>query len=168
VLHGGPGSGATPWWRQFFDPARYRFVLYDQRGCGRSVPNACDDLAALEKRGFARLVTHYFGNHAFLDDDAIIGRLARLRQIPAYFLRGRLDIASPLKSAYDVAQRLPHATLDIVDADAHGAGDDTTARLIKVLGQFCNGLACLNSLQSSGIATPRRARLARASTVGWD
>lgn len=277
LLHGGPGSGATPWWRQFFDPARYRFVLYDQRGCGRSVPNACDDLAALENNttsqlvadlelirrhlgidrwllfgaswgstlglayavehpdrvselvlwavvttrasdvnwlthtmgqiypeefeellavvpsgdragnipaalnvmlrsddpevrdsasrawcawedriatlsgpvqtsprsadprrrlGFARLVTHYFGNHAFLDDDAIIGRLDRLQQIPAYFLRGRLDIASPLKSAYDVAQRLPHATLDIVEADAHGAGDDTTARLVKVLDQF--------------------------------
>src|SRR4051794_1485369 len=46
VLHGGPGSGATPWWRRFFDPAIYRVILFDQRGCGRSLPNACDDLAA--------------------------------------------------------------------------------------------------------------------------
>lgn len=38
VLHGGPGSGAGPWWRQFFDPERYRVVLLDQRGCGRSTP----------------------------------------------------------------------------------------------------------------------------------
>jgi proline iminopeptidase len=56
VLHGGPGSGATPWWRQFFDPARYRVVLFDQRGCGRSLPNAGADLAALENNTTAHLV----------------------------------------------------------------------------------------------------------------
>ena len=39
-LHGGPGGGAEPWHRQFFDPARYRIVLFDQRGCGRSTPHA--------------------------------------------------------------------------------------------------------------------------------
>jgi proline iminopeptidase len=37
-LHGGPGSGCKPGHRQFFDPARYRIVLLDQRGCGRSRP----------------------------------------------------------------------------------------------------------------------------------
>src|SRR5438093_10214327 len=40
VLHGGPGSGCAPWWRQLFDPAAYRVVLFDQRGCGRSTPPA--------------------------------------------------------------------------------------------------------------------------------
>jgi proline iminopeptidase len=40
VLHGGPGSGCTPWHRRLFDPARYRIVLFDQRGCGRSRPHA--------------------------------------------------------------------------------------------------------------------------------
>src|SRR5215813_2761293 len=56
VLHGGPGSGAIPWWRQFFDPERYRFVLFDQRGCGRSSPLASDDLAALEHNTTADLI----------------------------------------------------------------------------------------------------------------
>jgi proline iminopeptidase len=37
-LHGGPGSGASPRHRQFFDPAHYRIVLFDQRGAGRSLP----------------------------------------------------------------------------------------------------------------------------------
>lgn len=37
-LHGGPGGGATPAHRRFFDPAHYRIVIYDQRGAGRSVP----------------------------------------------------------------------------------------------------------------------------------
>jgi proline iminopeptidase len=40
VLHGGPGSGCAPGWRQFFDPSVYRVVLFDQRGCGRSTPHA--------------------------------------------------------------------------------------------------------------------------------
>lgn len=37
-LHGGPGAGASPTHRRFFDPARYRIVLIDQRGSGRSTP----------------------------------------------------------------------------------------------------------------------------------
>ncbi|HSM26985.1 MAG TPA: alpha/beta fold hydrolase, partial [Thioalkalivibrio sp.] len=39
-VHGGPGSGCEPWHRRFFDPARYRIVLFDQRGSGRSTPHA--------------------------------------------------------------------------------------------------------------------------------
>lgn len=37
-LHGGPGSGCTTAHRRFFDPAHYRVILFDQRGCGRSKP----------------------------------------------------------------------------------------------------------------------------------
>jgi proline iminopeptidase len=40
VLHGGPGSGCTPGWRRYFDPDVYRVILFDQRGCGRSTPDA--------------------------------------------------------------------------------------------------------------------------------
>ncbi len=39
-LHGGPGGGLTPTYRRFFDPDKYRVVLFDQRGCGRSTPHA--------------------------------------------------------------------------------------------------------------------------------
>ena len=40
VLHGGPGGGASPAMRRYFDPEFYRVVLFDQRGCGRSKPAA--------------------------------------------------------------------------------------------------------------------------------
>lgn len=40
VLHGGPGGGCSPAMRRYFDPAHYRVVLFDQRGCGRSRPHA--------------------------------------------------------------------------------------------------------------------------------
>jgi proline iminopeptidase len=39
-LHGGPGAGTSPNMRRFFNPRRYRIVLFDQRGCGRSRPYA--------------------------------------------------------------------------------------------------------------------------------
>lgn len=40
VFHGGPGGGCSPAMRRYFDPAVYRVVLFDQRGCGRSRPHA--------------------------------------------------------------------------------------------------------------------------------
>lgn len=40
VLHGGPGGGSSPTMRRYFDPAHYRIILFDQRGCGHSRPHA--------------------------------------------------------------------------------------------------------------------------------
>ena len=51
VLHGGPASGCSPMQRRFFDPAVFRIVLFDQRGCGRSTP-----LGALANNDTAALV----------------------------------------------------------------------------------------------------------------
>lgn len=39
-LHGGPGGGVEPQHRRYFDPRKWRIVLFDQRGCGRSTPHA--------------------------------------------------------------------------------------------------------------------------------
>ncbi|MEO0730018.1 MAG: prolyl aminopeptidase [Pseudomonadota bacterium] len=60
VLHGGPGGGCSPLMRRFHDPSRYRIILFDQRGCGRSTPHASleanttwhliDDIARLRDR----------------------------------------------------------------------------------------------------------------------
>lgn len=50
-LHGGPGSGCNPGQRRFFDPAHYRIILLDQRGCGRSTP-----LGSIEKNTTTHLV----------------------------------------------------------------------------------------------------------------
>ncbi len=39
-VHGGPGAGCEDYHRRYFDPQRYRIILFDQRGCGRSAPHA--------------------------------------------------------------------------------------------------------------------------------
>ncbi len=40
MVHGGPGGGSNPSMRRYHSPSRYRIILFDQRGCGRSTPNA--------------------------------------------------------------------------------------------------------------------------------
>ncbi|HEY9598128.1 MAG TPA: prolyl aminopeptidase [Cyanophyceae cyanobacterium] len=39
-FHGGPGGGSIPEYRQYFDPVKWRIVIFDQRGCGKSTPHA--------------------------------------------------------------------------------------------------------------------------------
>ncbi len=51
-LHGGPGAGCEPFHRRFFDPNKYRIIMFDQRGCGRSAPHA-----ELEKNDTASLIS---------------------------------------------------------------------------------------------------------------
>ena len=104
-LHGGPGSGASPAHRRFFDPAGYRIVLFDQRGCGRSTPrgelghNTTESLVADIERlrlhlGIARwlvvggswgaaLALAYAARHKA----ACLGLIAR-----GVFLTGRADL----------------------------------------------------------------------------
>jgi proline iminopeptidase len=40
LLHGGPGGGCPPFYRQYFDQKKWRLVMFDQRGCGQSKPHA--------------------------------------------------------------------------------------------------------------------------------
>ncbi|CED91521.1 prolyl aminopeptidase [Actinomyces succiniciruminis] len=56
-VHGGPGGGCSPEHRRCFDPARYRIILFDQRGCGRSLPHAWEPNADLSTNTTWHLVT---------------------------------------------------------------------------------------------------------------
>lgn len=56
MVHGGPGQGCNERMRRQFDPARYRAVLFDQRGCGRSTPHAADPATDLRANTTGHLV----------------------------------------------------------------------------------------------------------------
>lgn len=64
-VHGGPGGGIEPRARRFFDPAAYRIVLFDQRGCGRSTP-----LGSLVDNTTADLIADMEALRAALNIDA--------------------------------------------------------------------------------------------------
>lgn len=55
-LHGGPGAATSAWQRQLFDPEKYRIVLFDQRGCGKSTPHASEPDADLRFNTTAYLI----------------------------------------------------------------------------------------------------------------
>ena len=75
VLHGGPGSGATPFWRRLFDPEAYRIVLFDQRGCGRSTPDAADPRTSLAANTTAHLLAdiEQLRQHLGIEEWLVIG-----------------------------------------------------------------------------------------------
>ena len=281
VVHGGPGSGLGPGNRRYFDPERYRVVLFDQRGCGRSTPHASDpatdmsvnttdhliadmerlrehlgierwllyggswgstlilayaerhpqrvsqivllgvtmtrrsetdwlyrgvgrffpeewaqfragvpeaerdeDLVAayarlledpdpgvrtkaaadwvawedavisLEPKGtpkayssrppdallaFVRICTHYFSNGAWLEDEELLRGADRLAGIPAVLIHGRLDMGSPLGTAWELAQAWPDARLVVVDDSGHTGSDTMKDEILGTVDRFARG-----------------------------
>jgi proline iminopeptidase len=74
-LHGGPGAGTTPEHRRLFDPERYRIVLFDQRGCGLSIPHASEPGADLSANTTWHLVADMerLRNHLSIDRWQVFG-----------------------------------------------------------------------------------------------
>jgi len=71
-LHGGPGTGCSPNQRRFFDPDRFRFVLFDQRGSGRSRPLEDGSAPALGANTTDHLIADMESIRAFLGIDSWI------------------------------------------------------------------------------------------------
>jgi proline iminopeptidase len=98
IVHGGPGSGCSPGQGRTFDPDRYRLVLFDQRGCGRSTPHASDPATDMRGNTTAHLI-------------ADMERLREHLGIDRWLLHG-YSWGSTLSLAY--AQRHPERVTEIV------------------------------------------------------
>ena len=70
--------------------------------------------------GFARQVTHCWRNNSWLAPDEIVGRAARLADVPGWLIHGRLDVSSPLDGPWRIHQAWPGSELIIVDGEGHG------------------------------------------------
>ena len=98
IVHGGPGSGCSPGQGRTFDPERYRLVLFDQRGCGRSRPHASDPATDMRHNTTA----HLMADMELLREHLGIGR---------WLLHG-YSWGSTLSLAY--AERYPERVTEIV------------------------------------------------------
>jgi proline iminopeptidase len=78
---------------------------------------------------FARLVTHYWSNAAFLDDGVLLGGAGRLAGIPGVLIHGRLDVSSPPDIPWALSRAWPDAELVLLDDAGHGGGSTTSAWL---------------------------------------
>ncbi|ADB35949.1 proline iminopeptidase [Kribbella flavida DSM 17836] len=280
VVHGGPGSGAGQFWKKYFDLTKYKLVLFDQRNCGRSTPDAGDpevdlstnttwhliaDMEQLREQlgierwlvlgaswgatlglayaeqhpsavseivlfsvtnttrrevewvtremgrvfpaewarfrdgvpeadrdgnlalaysrllhdpdpevrdraarnwcawedthvathgagiqpdpryddprfrlRFARLVSHYWGHAAWLEEGVLERKADKLAGIPGVLIVGRLDFSSPVEAAWKVAQRWPDAELTIVEHAGHGAGPAVAELVTDAIATFAD------------------------------
>lgn len=145
VVHGGRGSGSHVGNLQLFDLDRYRVVLFDQRGCGRSTPHASQPSTDLSPYGdkppaariaFVRIAAHYFAHAAWLEEGAISRGVPRLAGIPAVLLHGRLDMASPPDVAWRLARAWPSASLTFVHDAGHKGSAALRERLRAALADF--------------------------------
>ena len=278
VLHGGPGAALSPNQRRLFDPSRYQVLLFDQRGCGRSTPNASleanttwhlvadierlrelagvdrwsvlggswgprspsptprhirsgsrtscsgayspavarrsrwyyqdgaswlypdlwedflapipleertDMVAAYRRRliadeprvrleaarawslwegqtitmlpdaalrdrfgedgyalAFARIENHYFVHDAFLEPGQLISDVDRMRHIPAVMVQGRYDLATPMRTAWELHQAWPEAEFHIVPDAGHAYDEPGTLHhLIEATDRFADDRA---------------------------
>ena len=66
---------------------------------------------------FARLVTHYWSHAAFLDDGALQHGMPQLADMPAELIHGRLDVSSPLQTAWELNRLWPSSRLRIVEGE---------------------------------------------------
>lgn len=119
VLHGGPGSGCSPWWRRLFDPDTYRIVLFDQRNCGRSRPHA----SALDTSLASNTTTHLVND---------IDQLRQQLAIDRWLVLGA-SWGSTLALAY--AETYPQRVMEMV---LFGV---TTGRHVEVNWLFRGGVA---------------------------
>lgn len=275
-LHGGPGAGCSPLHRRLFDPARWRVLLFDQRGCGRSTPRASlennttwhlvDDIERLreatgverwlvfggswgstlalayaqahparvlglilrgvfamrraellwyyqdgaswlfpdkwerflhpipaDERGdliaayrrrltgsdeqamreaalawslweggtltlrpapeitaqhadmdyalaFARIENHYFTHSAWLEDGQVLRNVGRIRHLPCTIVQGRYDVATPMRTAWDLHRAWPEAEFRLVEQAGHAATEPGILdALVRATDRFAAG-----------------------------
>jgi proline iminopeptidase len=72
---------------------------------------------------FARIVTHYFHHNAWLEDGILLRHVSTLAHIPGILVHGRLDLGSPLVTAWELVQAWPNSELVIVSGAGHASTD---------------------------------------------
>lgn len=90
-------------------------------------PNAYSARPESAQVALARICAHYFSHGAWLEEDQLLRDAERLAGIPGVLIHGRLDLGSPVGTAWELARAWPAATLTVV-ADSGHTGSETMKR----------------------------------------
>lgn len=85
---------------------------------------------------FARLVTHYWRNAAFLEVNQLVRDAPTLDGIPGVLIHGRYDVSGPLETAWRLSKKWSTSRLHVLDDAGHGGGDSFSATVVDALTQF--------------------------------
>ena len=92
-----------------------------------------DDPAYLKV--FATLVIHYWKHGGFMSDQPIMENMHRIAHIPAVLIHGKLDVSSPLMTAWRLHQAWPESKLVVVDDEGHG-GPKMIEEMVQAIAGF--------------------------------
>ncbi len=93
-------------------------------------PNAYSDRPPVAQLAFVRICAHYFSHAAWLDEGVLLRNVDCLAGIPGVLIHGRLDMGSPLQTAWELARAWPDARLVVVEDSGH-TGSDAMRRAVR-------------------------------------
>ncbi len=88
---------------------------------------------------FARLVTHYWRNSAFLEEGQLLRDASLLNGIPGVLIHGRYDVSSPLETAWRLSRQWATSELQVLEDAGHGGGESLLAAINDGLARFATG-----------------------------
>ncbi|PXX53302.1 prolyl aminopeptidase [Nocardia tenerifensis] len=99
-------------------------------------PGQYSDKPDADLLAFVRICTHYFANDAWLPDGQLLRDAHRLAGIPGVLIHGRLDLGSPLYTAWQLAQAWPDAELHVIDESGHTGSPTMLATILDAVARF--------------------------------
>jgi proline iminopeptidase len=85
---------------------------------------------------FARICAHYFANDAWLEDGQLLRDVHKLAGIPAVLIHGKLDLGSPLKTAWELAKAWQDAELQVIDDSGHTGSPAMRDAILDAVARF--------------------------------
>jgi proline iminopeptidase len=105
----------------------------------QGIPNAYSDRPPNAQLALVRICSHYFSHAAWLEEGALLRDAHRLAGIPGVLIHGRLDMGSPVLTAWELAQAWPDARLVVVDDSGHTGSRSMTEAVEAALARFADG-----------------------------
>jgi proline iminopeptidase len=99
-------------------------------------PNAYSDRPPAAQLAFVRICAHYYSHAAWLEEGAVLRDANRLAGIPGVLIHGRLDMGSPLGTAWELAQAWPDARLVVIDDSGHTGSETMKNEVLAALERF--------------------------------
>jgi proline iminopeptidase len=102
----------------------------------QGTPNAYSDRPPAAQLAFVRICAHYYSHGAWLEEGALLRHADRLAGIPGVLIHGRLDMGSPLVTAWELARAWPDARLVVVDDSGHTGSETMNNEVRAALDRF--------------------------------
>jgi proline iminopeptidase len=99
-------------------------------------PNAYSSQSPDAALAFVRICAHYFSHGAWLEEAELLRNAGRLRGIPAVLMHGRLDMSSPVETAWELAQAWPDAELVVIDDSGHTGSGTMKDEILRTVDRF--------------------------------